>query len=99
LVGGANNGIAAPIITSASCTSVSGTACPGCWVQVFSDDYDEGRVPEGTAVANASGAFTLAGSFTGPNLTAVAVDGPGNSSEFSLPVLGCVRNWLPILMK
>lgn len=99
LVGGANNGIAAPVITSASCTSVSGTACPGCWVQVFSDDYDEGRVPEGTAVANASGVFTLAGSFTGPNLTAVAVDGPGNSSEFSLPVLGCVRNWLPILMK
>ena len=99
LVGDANNGIAAPVITSANCASVSGTTCPGCWVQVFSDEYDEGRVLEGTVVANGSGAFTLAGSFSGPNLTAVAVDGPGNSSEFSLPKFACVRNWLPILMK
>ncbi|HPS33132.1 MAG TPA: right-handed parallel beta-helix repeat-containing protein [Anaerolineaceae bacterium] len=99
LVGGANNGIAAPVITSASCKNVLGIACPGCWVQVFSDDYDEGRVLEGVAVANSFGVFSLSSSFTGPHLTAVAVDGPGNSSEFSLPALGCFRHWLPILMK
>lgn len=102
LVGDANNEIVAPLITNANCISVLGTACPGCLVQVFSDEYDEGRVLEGVASANSYGVFSLfslSSSFTGPNLTAVAVDNLGNSSEFSLPKLACVRNWLPILMK
>lgn len=99
LVGGANEGIAAPVISSASCTDVSGTACPNCWVQIFSDEDDEGWILEGFMRASSSGVFSYLKNFTGPHMTAVAVNSSGSSSEFSLPAYGCVRNWLPILMK
>jgi len=99
LVGDANNNISRPVILSASCSQASGTACAGCWVQVFSDKFDEGRYYEGVTTANASGSFSLAINAVESNITAVAIDGPGNSSEFSLPVTACFRLSLPILMK
>lgn len=99
LVGGANEGIAAPVISSASCTKVSGTACPNCYVQIFSDEDDEGWILETFLMASSSGAFSFSAHLTGPHITAVAVNSSGSSSEFSLPAYGCVRNWLPILMK
>lgn len=99
LVGDANNNISRPIILSASCSQVSGTACPDCWVQVFSDLYDEGRYYDGLTTADGSGHFSVAIHATGQIITAVAIDVPGNSSEFSLAYTACFRVSLPILMK
>jgi len=98
LVGDANNEIDPPHIATASCTLVTGTACPGCWVQVFSDNYDQGRYYEGVALADA-GAFSVPINAVGKNLTAVAIDPSENSSEFSLAYTGCFRLSLPIVMK
>jgi len=97
---GGNTELTPPTIASASCSSVSGTAPPNSTVEIFSDPEDEGKRYEGTTTADTTGAFTWAGSITGPNVTATAADGAGNTSEFSLPFLGaCYRIYLPILMK
>ena len=83
-----NEGLAAPVIAIASATQVSGTACPNCTIEVFSDANDEGAIYEGAATATASGNWTLtkAGGLTGPYVTATATDANGNTSEFSAPV-------------
>lgn len=107
---GGNEMLAAPVIAAASATTVSGTACPaappgadgGCTVEVYSDQEDEGRWYEGTAVADAEGRFELSktGGWSGRFLTATATDAEGNTSEFSAPVL-VVRGrvWLPAVGK
>lgn len=84
---GGNNMLPAPIISEVVATGAHGFACPGCEVELFSDDEDEGRVFEGTATANSSGVFTFAKGRTlaGPNITATATDLEGNTSEFSIP--------------
>ena len=98
LVNGGNAGILAPNIASASCSGVSGTACPNCTVEVFSDSQDEGEhvhFPP-VAFADAAGNWSWSGSITGPNVTATAADGPGNTSQFSTPWIGaCYRMLLP----
>jgi len=85
---GANAGISPPVISAASSTSVSGTACAGCVVEVFSDSHNEGQIFEGSTIAGASGAFVLneGNPLTGPNITATATDISGNTSQFSLGV-------------
>jgi len=87
LPGGANEGLAAPVITTASATQVSGTACANCTVEVFSDANGEGAIYEGTTTADSSGNWTLtkSGGLTGPYVTATATDANGNTSEFSAP--------------
>jgi hypothetical protein len=79
----------APIITNAAATGVTGRACAGCDVEIFSDLEDEGRVFEGSVVADGSGAFGFtkaSGYLTGPNLTATATGRDGSTSGFSAPV-------------
>jgi hypothetical protein len=79
----------APVINAITTTAVSGTACPGCEVEIFSDGEDEGRVFEGSVVADGSGAFRFSrawGYLTGPNVTATATDEDGSTSEFSSAV-------------
>jgi hypothetical protein len=79
----------APIITAAGSRTVTGTACPGCEVEIFSDAEDEGRVFEGATVAEGSGAFVFSdgsGYLAGPNVTATATDRDGRTSTFSAPV-------------
>ena len=85
---GGNSGISPPAITSVSATGVSGTACPDCEVEIFSDSDDEGRVFEGSAFAGVSGAFTFdeGNLLAGPNITATATDINGNTSQFSASV-------------
>ena len=79
--------VAAPVLKSLSATNVSGTACPNCEVEVFSDAGSQGRYFEASGIANAQGAFAIALSspLRGPNVTATATDTDGNTSGFSTP--------------
>ena len=88
LASGGNDELAAPAVALAQATQVTGTACPGCVVELFSDAEDEGAVYEGMTTANNVGAWTFMkpGGLAGPNVTATATDGDGNTSEFSAPV-------------
>ncbi len=101
LTNGGNQMLPAPLILTVTETSVSGTACPGCTVEVFSDAEDEGRVYEGSAVASAAGtfSFTKPTGLTGPFITATATDGQGNTSEFSAPQRVWNRLYLPMVLK
>ena len=100
LADGGNNSLPAPLITAIFSTSVSGTACPGCIVEVFSDEEDEGRVYEGYAVADGNGNWTWTGSANGPYVTATATDEAGNTSPFSAPLM-VWRKWiyLPVILR
>jgi len=88
LVEGGNEGLAPPVITHVTATQVSGTACANCTIEIFSDANGEGAIYEGSTTADAAGnwTFTKPGGLTGPNVTATATDGKGNTSEFSAPV-------------
>jgi titin len=107
----ANGGIAAPVImtTTPGSINVVGTACAGCFVEVFenSDTDGEGETYVGGIAVTASGAFTLPVSYlTLPYLTATATDAMDGTSEFSevftatvplAPPAGPV--YLPIVVK
>ncbi|HEX5164595.1 MAG TPA: carbohydrate-binding protein, partial [Thermomicrobiales bacterium] len=90
---GPNQRIDYPVITSATTTSVSGTALTGYRVEIFIADspagqYGEGRTFVGAGVANGSGHFTIpvSGVAAGNVLTATSTDSAGNTSEFSVNV-------------
>jgi hypothetical protein len=101
LANGGNGMLPAPAILAVTETAVSGTACSGCTVEVFSDGEDEGRIYEGTTIADAVGVFVFDKSIplTGPYLTATATDGQGNTSEFSTPVARTVQVYLPLILR
>ena len=86
---GGNAGLPAPRVTAKNLAAgtASGTACANCTVEVFSASDNEGQTYEGTAVANGTGAWTLAAghAFAGPYLTATATDAAGNTSPFASP--------------
>jgi uncharacterized protein (TIGR03437 family) len=88
LSSGANAGISQPVITSVTSTGVSGTACPGCEVEIYSDSDGEGQFFQGSTIAGPSSEFKfVAGApLTGPNITATATDIDGNTSAFSAAV-------------
>ena len=96
-----NRMLPAPVLTAVTPDKVSGTACPGCKVEVFSDDEDEGRSYESTAVADASGNFclVLGSPLAGAYVTATATDGGGNTSGFSAPDTPAWRLYLPLVLR
>lgn len=96
-----NGMLPAPVILAVTENAVSGMACPGCTVEIFSDAEDEGRICEGTAIADAAGVFTFdkGSSLAGPYLTATATDPDGNTSEFSAAQRVWRRIYLPIILK
>ena len=102
LTNGANNGISPPVINQfhLDSFSVSGAACPNCYVQIFAshDDDGEGEVLVGEGNAGSAGEFLIQlFHFPGPFLTATAtnlVDLDG-TSEFS-EVFTYSLNWLPM---
>lgn len=81
-----------PVFTSVGLNSVTGSACPGCLVEVFiSDDdpsgYGEGMTFIGDAVADSFGNFTVSSLMfpvvTCDTITGTATDPAGNTSEFA----------------
>ncbi len=84
LAANANDDLASPIITGVN--PVTGTACPGCIIEVFSDSEFQGEIFEGTTLADGTGAWTFATPVSGPNITATATDASNNTSQFSLAV-------------
>jgi hypothetical protein len=101
LINGGNQMLPAPVITSVTSTSVAGTTCPGCTVEVFSDNEDEGRVYEGSSAADTLGNFTFSkGSrLVGPHVTATATDAEGNTSMFSTAQVVPKLIYLPVIMQ
>jgi hypothetical protein len=83
-VGGGNSELAAPVVTATG--SAAGTSCANCAIDIFSDEGGEGEVYHGSVTASAAGAWNYSGAVLGPNVTATATDGLGNTSEFSVPL-------------
>jgi parallel beta-helix repeat protein len=82
LTNSGNHNLAAPVITSAACNKVQGTACPNCSIEFYSDNDGEGRIYEGHFTTPAGGAFSWTGLPHGPNVTVLAI-GPGTSADTS----------------
>ncbi len=83
-INGGNSEIAGPNIAGQN--PVTGTTCPNCTVDIYTDLEDEGKYYEGSAVAGVGGNFTFAGTLFGPYLTATTTDTSGNTSEFTAPI-------------
>jgi PKD repeat protein len=94
--GGPNTMLNWPSVTAVSATSVVGTTCAGCRVEVYLADststdptsinsYGEGRTLLGSATATATGSFTapIPSSVTARTITLLALTADGNTSEFS----------------
>jgi len=79
-INGGNTELPPPVITGVG--SVTGTACPSCTVEIFSDPDGEGAIYEGTTIADAAGNWTWPGTPHGPFVTATNTDADGNTSEF-----------------
>ena len=82
---GGNLELAAPVISSATPTSITGTAVPNATVEMYTDPGYQGLLFQGETVSDPSGNFTWNGTVTGqfPNVTAIAIDDSGNTSAFS----------------
>ncbi|HKB93849.1 MAG TPA: fibronectin type III domain-containing protein, partial [Gaiellaceae bacterium] len=96
---GPNEQLNFPVISDASPTAVSGSACASCTIEAFLADstgpgsqpgpgsgaYGEGKTYLGSTTADSSGHFSLpiSGVSSGQWLTTTATDGAGNTSEFS----------------
>ena len=93
-----NQGYAAPTVTSATPTQVTGTANPGDIIHIYNDDACpacQGEVYIGSAVADGLGNWVFNGSGISLTTSVIATaTGPnGNTSEFStcaLPPAPCI---------
>ncbi len=77
-----------PRLTEVTLTTVRGTACGGCAVDIYSDAGSQARWYEGTTTADAVGFFNFKKPtiLRGPNVTAASTDAAGSTSAFSTPV-------------
>jgi parallel beta-helix repeat protein len=88
LLEGANGNISAPTIKQANPDKVSGTSCPLCHVQIFTDDGDQGLSFVKATTALADGSFNVSiapGALAHPHVTATNTDTSGNTSPFAEP--------------
>ena len=102
LLDGGNGELAAPSVRHAAAGGASGKATGGArFVTVYSDLGDEGNVYHGIAIVDlTTKVWAFSGAISGPNVTALAHDAAGNTSEFSLSLpLGTTltrRAFLPL---
>ena len=80
---GGNLELPSPVLNQDTSEAISGTACPNCIVQIFSDPKDQGLIYEGAVQADAEGNFVFRQTVEGPMVTATATDPQGNTSPFS----------------
>jgi hypothetical protein len=82
---GGNLEIAAPVISNATATSITGTAVPNATVEIYTDPGYQGLLFQGETNSDASGNISWSGTISGPytNVTAIAIDDSGNTSAFS----------------
>jgi hypothetical protein len=83
---GGNLELSAPVIDHIEGRLMRGQAPANATVEIFSDAGEQGRLLEGGTTADDQGRFTFlrpSGRFSGPQLTAVALDPAGNTSSFS----------------
>jgi hypothetical protein len=106
LVDGGNNDIDPPVIlaTTLGSVNISGTvSCPGWTVEVYANpDADgEGKTYLGSAIADASGVFTVTTGYLGGRyLTATTTNSSDGTSEFSEVFTSTIRNvLLPLILK
>ncbi len=85
---GGNNMLAAPAVLAISPTQIEGTSIAGKLVEIYCDCYDQGQVFLGTTTTDDAGNWTYSLSDEPPlaNITALARDENGNTSEFSTPI-------------
>lgn len=77
---------APPVITAVTLTTVTGTSCAGCTIEIFSDGETQARWYDGTTIADASGHFSFTRRILrGARIAATATDTAGSTSELSLP--------------
>jgi len=88
LLDGGNAELFAPELTVATPTHVSGSACAGCVVELFSDDGGQGAIYEDMIAADGAGNWLISkpAGVAGPYVTATATDLAGNTSQFSAPL-------------
>ena len=90
-----NHGLAGPEINTATTTSITGTACSACKVEIFiadknavndpgGDNHGEGRLFVGEVTAGGNGNFTVSVSGVAEDqlVTATATNSAGDTSEF-----------------
>jgi parallel beta-helix repeat protein len=88
---GANNDIPAPVISAVSDSApyqVTGTACPGCIVEVFASPTSagQGKLYLATTSADGSGQVSISlAAIPAPYLTVTSTDPTDGTSEFSTP--------------
>ena len=83
---GGNNGVAPPRLSSVTTTTVSGSACALCRVEVFTDTGDEGKDFLGATIASDTGLFSqvfASAAQPGRHITATHTDSNGNTSPFA----------------
>jgi parallel beta-helix repeat protein len=86
LVSGANNGVVPPRLSAVTTTTVSGSACALCRVEVFTDAGDEGKDFLGATTAGNNGLFSQVfapAAQPGRHITATHTDSNGNTSPFT----------------
>ena len=74
--------------------TVSGSTCPNCIVEIFSDSAEGGEIYEGYVQADEIGEFDFekGSAFAGPELNFTATDTTGNTSVFIKPISQPERN-------
>lgn len=77
-----------PVIETVTLESVTGSACPLCTIEIYSDTGAEAGRYEGSVQAGEDGRFSFRYGFPlqGPNITATATNGEGSTSEVSSAV-------------
>ncbi|HFD39518.1 MAG TPA: right-handed parallel beta-helix repeat-containing protein [Anaerolineae bacterium] len=98
---GGNASLAAPTITSANSSGASGTVAAGVRsVEIYSDSADEGKTHHKRCSVNTiTNQWTCSTAITGPNVTALAFDVDGNTSEFSTPYSLGHKVFLPLVLR